>query len=97
MQITSKDICNSFDPLPKFNILGFQSLFTPQDYITKGKTIKNIILKNVIKNEILTYVVGVVQSTYLTSAFCLNIQTNYFDTIPTYFYLFLGQEYFQRK
>ena len=28
MQITSKDICNSFDPLPKFNILGFQSLFT---------------------------------------------------------------------
>ena len=52
MQITSRDICNSFDPLPKFNILGFQSLFTrapPQDYITKEQTIKISILKNAIK------------------------------------------------
>ena len=48
MQITSKDICNIFDP--KFNILGFQSLFTPQDYITKGKTIKNLNIKKCDKN-----------------------------------------------
>ena len=53
MQITSKDICDSFDPVPKFNILGFQSLFTkapPQDYITKGKTIKDFNTKKCDRN-----------------------------------------------
>ena len=42
IEFTSRDICNSFDPLPNINILGFQSLFTPQDYKTQGKTIKNV-------------------------------------------------------
>ena len=28
IEFTSRDICNSFDPLPNINILGFQSLFT---------------------------------------------------------------------
>ena len=28
IEFTSRDICNSFDPLPNINILGFQSLLT---------------------------------------------------------------------
>ena len=28
IELTSRDICNSFDPLSNINILGFQSLFT---------------------------------------------------------------------
>ena len=54
MQITSRDICTRFDPLPKFNILGFQSLFTRavcirlHNYLRENYK-KISILKNVIK------------------------------------------------
>jgi hypothetical protein len=47
IEFTSRDICNSFDPLPN-NLLAFRAYLLeppPQDYITKGKTIKKLNFK----------------------------------------------------